>query len=346
MTHSTPMRVYFMLTLLSLALTVTIPLGKALADSTAIAKTDGSGWPWKARFNLMGGYRVDNLDWNIGGHYTSTWNGGVRETRYINILSELSWRDLEIYQLSASCRVVAAERFYFRGALGYGAIIAGENQDSDYKGDNRTLEFSRSNNASDDGHVQDFSMGFGYLFQVKSGRIGLAPLFGYSDHRQYLKMHDGYQTLSVPPDQNLPEGPFEGLDSSYDASWRGPWIGLDFLVHWPKRLWIIQSMDFDLGVEAHWATYYAQADWNLATRFQHPKSFEHEADGTGIVLHGEWLLAFARHWELALRVDHQRWSTDSGTDRVFLSNGTVAETRLNEVNWESTAFSLGIACRF
>jgi hypothetical protein len=47
-----------------------------------------------------------------------------------------------------------------------------------------------------------------------------------------------------------------------------------------------------------------------------------------------------------LSYDFADWETDPGRDQVFLSNGTVGATRLNEVNWESQAVMLGTNYRF
>ncbi len=45
----------------------------------------------------------------------------------------------------------------------YSWIFDGENQNSDYAGDDRMLEFSRSNNNSDEGNMLDASFGIGCL---------------------------------------------------------------------------------------------------------------------------------------------------------------------------------------
>ncbi len=301
---------------------------------------------WETRFTFESGYRIDNIDWNIGGNYTSTWDGGPVETRFIDILSELTWKDLEIYQVVLSNRTIVMDHLYFRGSLGYGEIFDGRNRDSDYKGNNRTLEFSRSDNASDSGHVIDVSVGIGYLFQFKSGRVGIAPVAGYTLHSQNLRMTDGHQTLSVPPDQSFPVGPIQGLDSSYDTRWQGPFLGIDLLLNTKQPVWWFRSIALDITVEAHWADYYAEADWNLIPSFQHPKSFEHEADGTGIVIAADWILGLTQQWDLSFGLNYMKWSTKAGTDRLFYANGTTVESRLNEVNWDSTAFLMGITYRF
>jgi hypothetical protein len=98
--------------------------------------------------------------------------------------------------------------------------------------------------------------------------------------------------------------------------------------------------------EYHWADYEAEADWNLADRFEHPKSFEHDADGNGWIIRAGFNLVLQRHIAVNFNFDYQDWSTDNGTDKVFFADGTTAKTRLNEVNWTSYALSLGLSVRF
>lgn len=345
--HASATRVIFSLLFFSFFIfPANVPLVEASDPSTEKTLNKKHPRNWNTQFTVKGGYRVDDFDWNIGADYTSTWDGGPVETRYVNILSELTWEDLEIYQVVLSNRTVVKDHFYFRGAVGYGNIFDGKNQDSDYKGNDRTQEFSRSNNAADSGSVIDASAGIGYLFQFKSGKVGVAPVVGYDFHQQNLKITDGYQTLSVAPDQTLPVGPIQGLDSSYDTEWHGPFLGVDLLLDTKEPVWWFRSIALDLKLEYHWADYYAEADWNLIANFQHPKSFEHEANGTGFVIAADWIFGLSSHWDLALSVNYMKWSAEDGTDRLFLSDGTITESHLNEVNWESMALMLGFTYRF
>jgi hypothetical protein len=292
----------------------------------------------EAELGLSLGYRVDDLDWNIAGNI----NGNNPD-----ILSELSWNDLEIFQTRGRAKVLLLERIYLRGTLGYGWILDGEVQDSDFSGNNRTFEFSRSNNSADNGNVLDASVGAGYQFSfaLDSFDFGLIPLIGYSYHEQNLTLTDGFQTVSEPaiaPPGIIPPpvGPFPGLDSTYETEWNGPWLGLDFIAKPSEKLTLSFTFEY------HWADYYAEANWNLRTDFAHPTSFEHEADGEGYIISARWQYFFAQNWAVNLDFDYQDWSTDSGTDRTFLANGTTIETRLNEVNWTSYDLMLGIAYRF
>lgn len=310
----------------------TIPRGRTSTETVARKVT-----PWlETEFLASMGYRVDDLDWNIAGNI----NGNNP-----NILSELTWSNLEICQIKLSNKTRVLDIFYLRGSLSRGWIFDGDNQDSDYAGDDRTLEYSRSNNSADDGNVWDASLGVGFELTFGSERFGIAPLIGYSYHKQNLTITDGFQTIYEPAPQET--GPFAGLNSTYQTEWKGPWIGMDLNFH-------IDMVEFCLGIEHHWADYTAEANWNLARRFAHPKSFEHRADGNGVVISAACNIYFNERWATSLSYDYQDWSTDPGIDRVYWSQEyqdlhgypPTSDTRLNEVNWTSHAIMLGIVYRF
>ncbi len=330
----------------SLLLAAVIPGLLVLSRGSALA-----GRVATVELGFESGYRIDHLDWNIAGTLAGT---------SPNVLSELSWDDLEIVQVKTSAAVTVGRQgspaaFHARTSLGFGVIFAGNNQDSDYGGDNRTLEFSRSNNDAGDGEVVDFSIGAGPRLTLRDGAFTLTPLFGYSYHGQYLTVSDGNQTVSnqaiatavfgvdgsgQPLVTVPPTGPIPGLDSSYDANWWGPWIGLDLGVA-PTP-----TLTFTGSGEYHFGEYLGEANWNLRSDLAHPVSFDHQADATGIVLAlgSEW--AFSRRWALTGRFHYQKWQSEAGLDRVFLANRTIGATRFNEVNWESSALMVGARCRF
>jgi len=290
------------------------------------------------------GYRIDDLDWSIAG-------GGV------NILSELTWEDLRIYQVKAEGRLSVPFynrpfAIYVRSAFSYGKMIDGDNQDSDYTGNNRTLEFSRSNNDANDGTVLDGSIGVGLQSKRKWIRnqwmLRAAPLIGYSYHQQNLEMTNGFQTIPLL-------GLFPGLNSSYDAEWSGPWVGLDLMIDDGKKNTLFASMEY------HWdTTYTAEADWNLRPDFVHPVSFKHEADGEGLVGTAGWTYQIWKNLSIHATLEYQIWTTEAGVDTTFLSqqeitrlaaeegiitNGSI-KTRLNQVTWETRAFNLGFQYHF
>ena len=280
---------------------------------------------------VSAGYRRDDLDWNIAGDA----NGNNP-----NVLSELNWDDLESYQVQFRGSLVIPNIIALRGVADYGWIFDGQNQDSDYLGDNRTFEFSRSNNSADDGEVWDASLAIGYPFRTGETVIStITPLVGYSHHEQNLTMTDGYQTIP-------PAGSFPGLDSSYDTEWQGPWVGIDMRFRAGEIRNFAERFETYFSYEYHWVDYHAEADWNLRDDFQHPKSFEHDADGNGWIIRTGFNFALQRHVALNFNFHYQNWSTADGTDKVFYADGTTAKTRLNEVNWTSYAVGLGLSVRF
>jgi hypothetical protein len=290
----------------------------------------------EAEIGLSAGYREDEFDWNIAGN--SSGNNP-------NILSELTWEDLQIFQVGVHAKTVIGRAFYLRGKFDYGWIFDGDNQDSDFAGDDRTLEWSRSNNNADDDDVLDASLGIGYQFRLAKDKCRVTPLVGYSYHEQNLRLTDGVQTVSepglAPPGVTPPPlGPFGGLDSKYEAEWKGPWVGLDVSVRPTEKLTMMATFEY------HWADYEAKAKWNLRTDLNQPKSFTHDADGEGVVASLGLAYAVVKKCSLNLTFNYQDWSTDPGTDKTFFADGTTAKTRLNEVNWESYAVMLGVSYRF
>ncbi|MFH1076818.1 MAG: hypothetical protein V1753_08295, partial [Pseudomonadota bacterium] len=198
--------------------------------------------------DLSMGYRVDSLEWNIAGDIYG---------QNPNILSELTWDNLKSYQVKCAGTAFWDTGYGVKGYLAHGWILDGNNQDSDYDDDYRTDEFSRSNNASDDGSVDDKSVGVGYKLWWTRANCSLIPLIGYSQHNQDFSMTDGNQTIP-------PTGPFDGLESSYKAEWKGPWIGFDLSMAESKQ--VIGNF----SIEYHSVSYYGEADWNLREDFRHP----------------------------------------------------------------------------
>ncbi len=295
----------------------------------------------EANLSLSAGRRFDQLDWSIAGDITG---------QNPNILSELTWEDLEIFQVKAKGQVVlGSPRLpYFdavlMGGVSYGWIDDGDNQDSDYIGDNRSLEFSRSNSSTEADNVIDINVGVGPRFTLGSGTLKISPLGGYSYHEQNLNITNGLQTVSrsdLDPDV-VSLGPLTGLDSYYETQWYGPWAGIDLELASGNKLIVKGSFEY------HWATFEAEADWNLRPDLAHPASFVHDADGEGIVVAATVTYDLWQHWAVEISGDYQDWQTDPGISRTYVVSPSpgVGVTRLNEVNWESYSLMLGITYRF
>lgn len=285
-------------------------------------------------FSISTGQRSDNLDWNIAGTTPSVF-GPVN----VNVLSELSWSDIESHEVRAAVKVFM-KSFIVKGEAGYGVITSGVNQDSDYGGNDRTLEYSRSNNSSDDGSVWDLSAGLGYPYRFKAlgGTLDLVPMAGLSYFRQNLSITNGVQTIATSGLTPL-LGPFPGLDSTYEAGWAGPWAGAE--VAWQRgKLKVFGNFEY------HVSFFTAEANWNLRGDFVHPVSFEQWARGSGVVFSAGTEYNIAKRWSFTASFEASDFKAEDGTDRTFFTSGAVVDTPLNEANWDSISAFFGFNYRF
>lgn len=287
----------------------------------------GEVWHKNLSFGLT--RRVQKLDWNIAGSN-------------VNILSELTWSNVVSVGPYAQFHLLSPGLWFFNAYLAISNIVSGDNQDSDYLSNNRQDEFSRSNNSANSGYNTDVDLSYGHAFpfRINTHLFTISPQIGYGYHAQNLTMTNGKQTISVPPNQTTPLGPFSGLNSSYDATWNSIWLGFDFDTLLVGHLSIMAAYQY------HIATYDAKANWNLRSDFQHPVSFEHTGNGSGWVAKLGLSYQLYTNWAITLTDIYQKWQITNGTDTTFFSDGSIGATKLNEVNWQSNAIQLGARYSF
>ncbi len=310
------------------AIRVTLLASVAVVGLLAPAVTMALDLDYEASLGV--GYRYDELRWDIAGTLAGT---------SPNILSELTWRDMESAQVQADVNMLVDNTLLLRGRGSYGEVQNGKAQDSDYNGDNRTLEFSRSNSESD-GYVADVDVGVGYQFRVYDSSVEryarIIPMIGYARRTQHFTIFDGEQTVPAA-------GPIDGLHSTYSTEWEGPWLGLSIRMEADERT----TVNFE--VQRHWADFYAEANWNLRTDLAHPVSFVHETQGRGMLVAMELSHQWRDPWAFGVRLEWQDWQGEPGVDRIFDVSGaspSVLVTRLNGVDWEAFAASLSASYRF
>ena len=277
--------------------------------------------------------RVDALSWSIASDLSGQ--------RSPNTLSELDYKGLQINGIQMQMEMGFGEGFlkgsYLQGRIHKGSITDGVTLDSDFNGDNKTKEFSRSEAENTGDSVSDYSLAWAYPIVQWKRFKGLA-LSGYSLHQQYLRKQNAVQVL--PGLKSAGQGSsFDGLNSTYQSEWQGPWVGL-------AGEWRLRRHFLAFRSEYHKAYYHAEADWNLREAFMHPKSFEHQAEGKGMVLDIAYAYdvrfqqSMALTLGLAYRIDS--WKALDGVDTLYLSSGEVASTRLNEVAWGAESVSVSI----
>lgn len=288
-------------------------------------------WGWD---NYLGdvifssGYREDHLSWSIAGPSDTP-----------NILSELQWNNLQIWEIKGQLEFLLYKRIYIRGYADYGRIFDGHNRDSDYAGNNKSHEFSRSKATADRGEVFDFSGGMGYQFYfgdcfgLLETDLTFTPIAGYSYHEQHIQDRHGVQLIDRVFNEAGEEiplgllGPFPGLHSKYRAKWKGPWAGFDTCYQ------ICCNWELFGSFEYHWAHYRGIGHWNLRKDFI--KDFRQKAkDGHGYLFQVGTSYDFWRAGFVRLTFNYQWMKSGSGSDRTFFITGPM-ETRFNGATWHT-----------
>ncbi|MCX5795202.1 MAG: hypothetical protein NTY77_06905 [Elusimicrobia bacterium] len=300
-------------------------LAGMIAAAAALAWPAGASAVNQTGVEFATGYRIDSFAFDIAG------------VSGPNVISELTWKSLQIYQIEARAHAENDYGIYAKAMADYGWILHGKNQDSDYDGDNRTLEWSRSNNTSNGAYVWDSSFGLGYDFHP-SQAWSLIPLMGASISTQKLVNKNGYQTIagcSIISGACTPAvGAFPGLNSSYTAEWWGPWNGLDVQ-------YAAGPMLFAAGAEYHWGTAYtASGDWNLMS-----EHFSDHSHGSGVVAGGSVGYALDQRWTLRAEGKWQDFTANKGTATTSVG-GASGSQPFNHAHWTSASGSLGVEYRF
>lgn len=266
---------------------------------------------------------VENLNWN-------------EASAAVNIASEVKWENLQSTMLQARTRIQITENWEMQGNISYGNIDSGSNQDSDYNGNNRTLEYSRSNNKGG-GNLQNASLGAGRNFQFANATfldwLIVTPGIGYAIYQQNLTMTDGVQTIPA-------SGPYIGLNNQYQAIWSGPWLGISNYLRISERLSLNASIIYSQ------INFQAEANWNLRTDFAHPLSFKHRASGDGLIIQIGSTYQLNKEWKIILSLENIRMTAKQGTDTTYYSDGTWGLLPLNEANWESSSLNSELAYSF
>jgi hypothetical protein len=145
----------------------------------------------------------------------------------------------------------------------------------------------------------------------------LTVLLGYALHKQSLFVLSSDST-----------GAAAGLHSTYDTKYEGLVAGVRGKILMGKSFSLEGSFLYDM------VSYRGRADWNLISTFQHPLSFEDNANGFN--LEGGLRLSYGLkteqgpgRWVLFLSGDILHGETNNGTDWLYLQNGQKVPTRFN-----------------
>ena len=157
-----------------------------------------------------------------------------------------------------------------KGRISSGSIDDGKARGSDFLGSPSNLTLSKPTSDVDDNDVYDASLSIGRVFPVTDAESTfVTPYIGIAYQEQDYRISNDVQSLGMPM-------PAVSLNSRYKAEWSSTFIGVQF-DHSGDR-W-----DTYASVEYHDVDYEARGDWNLRGDFEHPRSFKHDAEGSGPV---------------------------------------------------------------
>ena len=278
-------------------------------------------------FTLTTGYRNDYLYFTIPGANNSP-----------NVISELDWDNMHSVEVTGIYRWTGPSGFHIKAGGAAAYTVTGDHRDSDYAGDDKTLEYSRSHSDIDGSTMFDGTLGLGYRMDLLAGKrdtqFSLIPLVGYSYHVQHMRMHSSYYSIN-PSDYTL-----AGHNSFYEAVWQGPWIGIEADLAFSGRHGIQASLEY------HWADYEAEADWNLRSDLAHPLSFTQEADGEGYMASFSYWYKPHPRWEWLLGLAYKDMDTGSGSRVHYWADGTSTGYGFHGAEWRSWSLNFGFKYYF
>ena len=273
-----------------------------------------------------------NASWNTASDITGN--------RTPNVLSELSFKDVIATPLGFKGELrLNTRRSQWRLGVDIvdGQFNDGEVTDSDYGGDNRTEEWSRSESEIADDDISRVKAYIGWGRENKKYRF--AVLAGFNISEQSFRMQNGEQLL-CNSSCTVGIGEFSGLDSVYSMQWQGPWVG----ARWAEtkgRHRVTVAYDYYFA-----NTYRGEAEWNLRSDLQQPLSFEHEADAQGHGLQLSYGFDITAHWRLGVLYEYNRWESKTGTETRYFADNTIGKIQLNKAESESRSYGIGLQYTF
>jgi hypothetical protein len=247
------------------------------------------------------GYQQENFHWSIAGSS----NG-----QSPNIYSELKWKHLGGQNIAAAVQWNVWQRFSLYANYNKQYISSGTVNDTDYATDNRGNSTYNETFNGNEGNTRAWQAAVGFII-INNRHFSLIPFAGYGISRQSLHLFDR-------------SGNFPELNSTYNPVWKGPFLKLRSSIN------IVKNLNFTADVTYSQVNYNSTANWNLIRTFMHPVSYRHHANGYGIDAAGNLVYTIYRNLQIHVGAGYYSWQTGNGTDELYLNNGQVNQTQLNE----------------
>lgn len=241
------------------------------------------------------------------------------------------WSDLRALTAGLRLSEAPGRPIALRLALTHGWVVQGDSRQSGFA-PGTGEEVYRSENDGGGGWMADGSVDAGLTWASPAGRWQCTPLLGFQDHLRHLRQRDG--------DQAIPDtGPYDGLDSTFDAEWFGPRAGVEVGYRWDAgtRLRLLGNMSL--------LWYRAHADWNLRSDLDHPESYTQDGHGFGWRMEAALDLPSSSRWLWSLRAAWDGMRVTNGSDRIRVAAGPDMSADLTSVAEDAWSFALSAGVR-
>lgn len=278
-------------------------------------------------FEIGTGYRQGCMRWSISGPEGSP-----------NVFVTNNWKQLRMYGVEGAARYVSVHHYVLQVGGNCGKIYHGHNRESVYLLDGKTAEAARIISKSNIGHAYDLNAAIGYQVMSVGRRTLFTVLAGYSHDQQDLHLTDGKLVENGLTGQL---GPIPYQNSTYNARWFGPWLGIDMSTRVECNASLYASVAY------HIPQFRADGRWKLRDQFLDKIEQKASAWGYDASLGFSW--DFAERWGLGILAKYRHFHTHSGSNRATVQTGpqlVKVHSKLNSVSWALMSFSLSLWGRF
>lgn len=187
--------------------------------------SDCLGFDSVLTFDVGGGYRNDNLQWDAFPDF----DPGLK--------IEQKWKNVGMGIIEANAQFLACDHLLIKADFDYGWFRnSGHQTIKAYQYGFQTTDLK----SRVKGNAYDISGGLGYQFNINCLRMSIAPLAGYSYHQQRFKNRN-YKNEFEPAEDEF------YAHNSYNYRWSGPWVGVALAFN-PTCIW-----QFYFDYAFHWA---------------------------------------------------------------------------------------------
>jgi len=288
----------------------------ARPQSTAVYSKGGDEKN-KVELNIYGAYHTEDFNWSIAGNSMG---------QNPNVLSEVKWKNIKGPGMGLDIRLNIWSPIFLKVNYQRNFIKSGKVSDTDYASDNRTNPSYQANLNSNEGFTYTYAVAGGYEFKLNQ-LLKLSPFAGYLKSAQHLHLKD----FNEESDPDL-----KTLNSTYQANWTGPMIGIDV------NLQLSNQLSLNGMVNYKQLKYKAAADWNLIDAFEHPVSFRHTANGYGTDGFLQVNFRFTPVLSVFTRGNYSYSNTGKGTDDLFLADGKQLQSQFNSATRHAAGLIAGI----